>query len=207
MAKRKKPKAAKVITVDSNGEAVVGPTPERLKRAGDGVAARQTETGRTGVRMTDSDILGHLASRSVISQDQLAAGERYYKSWYRAGLAASGVVDPERVIVDGGNPEPAASMRLEALGDWASATKAIGKILAHPLIEMVLFEETATVYAMKYLRKRDPKDCRLAAYTVLGLSLDALVMHYMGPKRARSHYAMADGARPVIHPYQQDDAA
>jgi hypothetical protein len=195
MAKRKSVKV-RIAVQDHDGT----PTPERIKRANGGIESRVTESGRTGFRATDCDILNHLASRKIIDSDQFQSGEKYHKAWYNAGMAASGVVDPFRVIVDGGNPEPAAAARLEALGEWASATKAIGPTLAHPLVNMILLEETATVYAMRYMGKRDPKDARLAAYVALGLALNALVDHYLGPRRQRSRYHMDDGARPIIMP-------
>ena len=56
------------------------------------------------------------------------------------------------------------------------ACKAIGPVHCHPLTDMVLLEMPATVYAMRHLGHRDPKDARLAAYTLLRSSLDALVL-------------------------------
>lgn len=195
----RKTKTIKVKAAKPYGPANEGdPTPERMKQAGEGMEPRRTETNAIAYRATDCDILNHLASRKVIDGDQLVCGERYFRDWYRAGLAASGVVDPGRVIVDGGNSDQVADAKLDALSAWAKATKAVGPTLAHPLTNMVLLQETATVYAMRYLGKRDPKDMRLAAYIALGLALDALVLHYLGPRRRKPSHGMMSGARPGI---------
>jgi hypothetical protein len=180
------------------------PTPERLAKAGEAVSEFEVEdedgkkTGRRVLRLSDSDILNHLASRKVIDTFQHASGERYYKDWYDAGLAASGVVDPSRDIVDTSNTDPMVLHRMEALQTWSKTTIAIGPVHAHPLASMLLFDMPATVYAMRYLRQRNYKTARLVAYTALGLALDALVLYYLGPTKTRTRYHRDKGARPTI---------
>lgn len=174
------------------------PTPERLRKAGDAVSPHKTDEGRTAVRFTDGDILEHMQSRGMISGDQYECGKRYYSHWEKSGLAASGVVDPGRIIVDGGNPEPTILRQMEFAQEWARAGMAIGFVHCHPLTEMVLLETPATVYAMRHMGMRDPKDARLAAYTLLKAALDALVLHYMGPRHMRASYHRGD--RPQDRP-------
>lgn len=213
MARRKRKQGQKTVHSAVASDAWLGevPTPERLHRAGDHVTTHKTSEGRTAIRFTDSDILEHMESRGMIDADQYACGKRWAGDWYQAGLAASGVVDPGRVIVDGGNPEPGIIQRMEHAHHWAKACKAIGPVHCHPLTDMVLLEMPATVYAMRHLGHRDPKDARLAAYTLLRSSLDALVLHYLGARRQQSRYSRGggdrqdwemdvDGARAVLKP-------
>ncbi|MEQ1524633.1 MAG: hypothetical protein ABL936_25510 [Aestuariivirga sp.] len=175
------------------------PTPERTAKAGEAVTSHKTEEGRTALRFTDGDILEHMQSRGMIDGDQYGCGKRYYRDWFKSGLAASGVVDPGRIIVDGGNPEPAIIRQMEFAQEWAKASRAVGKVLCHPLTDMVLLDEPATAYAMRHLGMKDPKDARLSAYTMLKMALDALVMYYMGPRRMRASYHRGD------HPQDRPD--
>jgi hypothetical protein len=172
------------------------PTPERITQANGSHHPEKTDEGRTRFRFTDNDILEHLQSRSIITGEQYACGKRFYNDWYQSGLAASGVVDPGRVVVDGGNAAPVQIRQMDAAHRWVKACKAVGVVLCHPLTDMVLLETTATVYALRYLRKRDPETARLTAYTLLGAALDALVLYYLGPRHSRSHYHR--GERPEI---------
>jgi hypothetical protein len=167
------------------------PTPERVAMAGDAISSHKTAEGRTAFRFTDGDILEHMQARGMIDGDQYSAGKQFTTDWHQSGLAASGVVDPGRVIVDGGNPEPALIHRLECAQKWATACRAIGVVHCHPLTDMVLLDTPATVYAMRCLGQRDAKKARLAAYTVLRIALDALVIHYYGARKARPHYHRA----------------
>lgn len=170
-----------------------GPTPERKRKAGGAHAAHITDEGRTTVRFTDGDIVEYMQTRGMINGDMYDCGKRFYRDWYESGLAASGVVDPGKVIVDGGNPEPGIIRRMEFAQRWAVACKAVGDVLCRPLTDMVLLDEPPTVYAMKHLGRNDPKDARLAAYTVLTLALDALVLHYLGPRHMRKSYSRGGG--------------
>lgn len=195
--KKLKSQSIEIIAIDSDGVAIVGPTPERLRQAGDAVLEHRLESGRLTVRMADGDILAYLSNRGVISGEQWQCGTRFYQDWYKSGLAASGVIDPTRVVVDGGNAEPAIIRSMEAAQQWAKAIKAIGPIHSHPLTAMVLLDEPATVYALKHTGHKDPKDARLIAYDRLKQALEALVGHYLGGSRkARPSYFV--GERPEI---------
>lgn len=168
------------------------PTPERAAKAGDMASPHKTDEGRTTVRFTDGDIVEYMQTRGLINGDQYTCGKRFYADWYLSGLAASGVVDPGRVIVDGGNPEPGIVRRMEFAQRWAVACKAIGPVHCHSLTDLVLLDVPATTYALKHCGARDPKDARLVSYTILRLALDALVLHYMGPRHMRKCYHRAE---------------
>jgi hypothetical protein len=180
-------------------------TPERLKHAGDATIERRIESGRVVLRMADGDILSYLSGRGVINAEQLQCGERFYRDWYNAGLAASGVIDPTRVVVDGGNSEPAMMRKMEAAQEWGNAIRAIGTVHSHPLTAMVLLEEPATVYAMRNTGYKDPKYARVIAYDRLKQALEALVVYYLGKSRKpRQRSFMTE--RAGIVPSQTDAA-
>ncbi len=176
------------------------PTRERFRKAGEAFASHKTDEGRTTVRFTDGDIVEYMQTRGMINGDMYDCGKRFFADWYKSGLAASGVVDPGRVIVDGGNPEPGIVRRMEFAQSWAVACKAIGPVLCHPLTDMVLLDTPATAYALRHLGHKDPKDARVAAYAMLRLALDALVLHYLGPRHMRKSYHRAEKfeARPEV---------
>lgn len=180
------------------------PTPERMRKAGDAATPHKTDEGRTTVRFTDGDIVEYMQSRGMINGDMYDCGKRFYADWYKSGLAASGVVDPGRVIVDGGNPEPGIIRRMEFAQSWAVACRDIGPVHCHPLTDMVLLDTPATVYALRHMGLKDPKDARLAAYTLLRAALDALVLHYLGPRRMRKSYHRAE--RPSHVPEMHEKA-
>lgn len=180
------------------------PTPERLRKAGDAISHHKTDEGRTAFRFTDGDILEHMQARSMIDGDQYGAGKQFYSDWYNSGLAASGVVDPGRVIVDGGNPEPGVIRRMEFAQRWTIACRAIGAVHLHPLTDMVLLDTPATTYAMRHMGMKDPKDCRLGAYILLKAALDALVLHYYGQRRMRASYHR--GERFEVNPSVRETA-
>lgn len=182
------------------------PTPQRVRKAGDAASPYKTDEGRTTVRFTDGDIVEYMSSRGMINGDMYDCGKRFYADWWRSGLAASGVVDPGRVIVDGGNPEPGIIRRMEFAQSWAVACKAVGDVLCDALTDMVLLDMPATTYAMRNMGHKDPKDARVAAYAVMRLALDALVLHYMGPRHMRRCYHRAGDAIPSHRPEMHEKA-
>lgn len=170
-----------------------GPTPERKRKAGGAHSTHKTDEGRTTVRFTDGDVVEYMQTRGMINGDMYDCGKRFYRDWFESGLANSGVVDPGKVIVDGGNPEPGIIRRMEFAQRWALACKALGPVLCKPLTDMVLLDTPATTFALQHLGHKDPKDARLAAYTSLKISLDALVLHYLGERHMRKSYSRGGG--------------
>jgi hypothetical protein len=131
---RAKPSGAATVSPD-----MMGPTRERLAKALEDqieiVTPDESEHWRA-IRMLDGHVLEYLRSRECINQGQYSAGYRFYRDWYDAGLAASGVIDPGRVIVDNGNAGNAGEHRLAALTSWQRAVRAVG--LIHSAISLAL---------------------------------------------------------------------
>lgn len=174
-----------------------GPTKERLAQAGcdfEMPDPRQSEV--RGVRMTDGDLLGRLAKLGTISQAEQAAGEQFYADWYFGGLAASGVIDSGRVVVDGGRGFDMTARQMDALQRYHRAVQALGMMLSQVMTDVVLMGEPLQSYGRRRFGSVSPKLAVRDATTALKLALAQLVLHYTARGGMRS--GMVDGARPRI---------
>jgi hypothetical protein len=164
----------------------VGPTPERLAMAGRNIEPVASETGYETIRMLDGSTLDRLASRSVITGDQYHAGSRFYLDWYSSGLAASGVIDPGRVVVDGRRGHQESERRLQAMTAYKDAVRAVGRIHSTVLTDLVLLEKSVEDWGRRWFRQKAPKLAKAQAHAALIMALTALDHHYYGQRRART---------------------
>ncbi len=184
-------------------------TPERLLRAGEDVENIVTEmverfpdgterkVSASTKRMLDGNVLNLLLSRESITSDQHAAGARLYLDWYTAKLAGSGVIDPGRIIVDGGKNDPTPDHVLEAAGNFTRAITSVGKIHSNALIDLVLLEEKLPDYGRKRSGYKNDKQCTVFAIALLKAALEQLDLHYYGQRKTRMQHSGADGYRPT----------
>lgn len=177
-------------------EAVLKPTDERLRKAGDAVEDFVTDTGRRTYRV--QDVLDMLSSRRIISGDQYSAGKQVYEDWYYGGLAASGVVDPSRDVVDGGTHKPTTESQLERLKDFTAAITSIGKVHANVIISIVLAGETLERYGRRTFRQRDAERAKLQATAALVGALSQLDYYYHGRRHTRGGAAHTQDYRPTM---------
>ena len=184
----------------NNPDEIIQPTPERLAKAGDATGEHVTESGRRTVRMLDGSQVSMLFERGSLNADQFNAGERFYADWYFAGLAASGVIDPARDVVDGGKIETMTERRLAALGRWQSAVQGVGKMHSQALTCIVLLDEPLEVYGRRYHKRASRKDATIAAITVLQVALAQLDLYYYGERSTRTGASHAPDYRPSIEP-------
>lgn len=184
------------------GDETIGPTPERLRMAGENVEAFSPDESlhHRAIRMLDGHILHQLASRSVISGDQFNAGTQFFSDWYYSGLAASGVIDPGRVIVDGGDAMRESDRKLAAMTRWKRAVQAVGQIHCTVLTAVVLREEDLAAYGRRRYGQKSAKLARLQATASLIDALTSLDHHYYGQRRTGQRTSHADGYRPGIVP-------
>lgn len=178
----------------------LGPTPERLKMAGDAVevfTADENENWRA-IRLLDDHVLEDLRSRGSVTADQYHAGMRFYSDWYLSGLANSGVIDPGRVVVDGGKADHLNDIKLSALNRWQKAVQALGLIQSQVLTDILLGEETLASYGQRRCGQRAPKLAKVAATSVLKHALDALDLYYYGQRKTKVRTAHAPDYRPNI---------
>ena len=177
------------------------PTPQRLAMAGLDVETftpAENENWKA-IRLLDGHVLEKLSSRGAITEDQKGAGSLFYGDWYHAGLAASGVIDPGRVIVDGGQIEYHSDRQMFHLTRWQRAVQAVGLIHSQVLTDVVLNEMPLHVYGVKRYRITGRRSAYERGTASLIDALDALVIHYLGARRRSTMRAThATGYRPQI---------
>jgi hypothetical protein len=179
---------------------VIGPTPERLAKAGDDIeetSATQSQNWRA-IRMLDGHVIERLRNRDAISGDLYNAGCQFYSDWYHAGLASSGVIDPSREVVDGGQSKGVSDRRLAAMTRWQRAVQAVGKVHSLVLIDVILHEMTLELYGRKHHGYKAQKQAVQAAQTSLINALTELDYHYYGQRNGRTVAAHVAGYRPNI---------
>lgn len=181
-------------------ERTLGPTPERLRMAGDAVEAFTADENEhwRAIRLLDAHVLEDLRSRKAITGDQYSAGMRFYADWYLSGLANSGVIDPGRVVVDGGKIDHLNDVKLAALNRWQKAVQALGLIVSQVLTDILLSEEPLASYGVRRCGYGNPKLARLAAIGALKTSLDALDYYYYGQRHTKVRTAHTEDYRPTI---------
>lgn len=167
----------------------IGPTPERLAKAGRSVEPVESETGYATLRMLDGSPLEQLATEGKkkpgkgITGEQYHAGCRYYADAYTAGIFSSGVIDPSAERVDGGQHKGVASYRLEAASRYNAALKSLDAVSAGILADVVLHEMPLAQYAERFFRFPQPRERRAIALQRLRDALDQLDRHYYPPRR------------------------
>lgn len=150
------------------------------------------------IRLLDRHVLEQLQSRGVISGDQYAAGAQFYADWYLSGLHSSGVIDPGRVVVDGGKTDHLNDMKLAALNRHHKAIQALGLIHSQVLTAVLLTEETLESYGMRRWGQKNPKLARLSATVSLKGALEQLDYYYHGQRRTPMRTAHTPDYRPTI---------
>lgn len=183
----------------------VGPTPERLAKAGDDVDEFVTDSGRRTMRLMDGSVLDQLEKAGVLTGDQYNAGCAIYSDWYFSGLAFSGVIDPGKEVVDGGNKDPTNEKQMASLTRYARAIQHLGMVHSHVVTNVVLLEVTREEYGFRRWGQRSPKLARLATNTALIGALEELDRFYYGRRDVKMRHAGAPDYRPNLYPPQTED--
>lgn len=192
----------------------IGPTPERLARAigEDGKPMiSEIELGSDNInwrayRLNDAP-LGRLrmAAKPKITGDQFNAGELYFGVVYYAGMMASGVVDPGRVIVDGGQYKDIPDRLIAAKARYEHIIKRMPHELHHITDAVVVQEIPLAEYAERFNRIKERRIRQAVALDRLTMGLDWLVRHFdIGSKAVRSRSYV--GERPIIMPSGEEIA-
>lgn len=182
-----------------------GPTVERLRKAMGEVEEFITDTGRRTHRMLDGSVLDMLLSRGAISADLYHAGAQFYEDWYLSGMAASGVIDPGRVVVDGGQHQRESDRKLDAMTRWKFAVRKLGMLHSQVLTEVVLCDTGLVAYGRRRYAETNDNRARLRATTSLINALTELDLIYYGQRQSRMRRSHAEDYRPTIQPPGGDD--
>lgn len=188
---------------DDEQSAALGPTPERLAMAGDSIEfmeAAKNEHWRA-IRMLDNHVLEFLYSRASLTISQYNAGIQFYEDWYNSGQANSGVIDPGRIVVDGGQVDHMTDRNLDAQQYFKRAVQAVGMVHSTVLTDVVLLEMTLEDWGRKYHGYKNAKDAKKAGKISLVNALTQLDFHYHGQRRKNpSRTCHEPDYRPEISP-------
>jgi hypothetical protein len=185
---------------------IIGPTPERLRMAGDDIevfSPAEASHYRT-IRLVDVTPIDRLRKHQDITADQYNAGCRYYSDWYKSGFAASGVIDPMRERVDCEGKHDLADAVLAAQTRFNHALKILDADAKHILDDVVLSEAPLRVYADRFREFRQYRERRAVALTLLRKALTQLANHYWPPRRDGIRSQGRPDMRPAIMPMEVD---
>jgi len=171
----------------------------RLEKAGDAWARENVDregrkSGET-IRTYDGDVLGLLLKKGSITHLEHAAGEWLYRHWYEGGLAASGIVDLTKPLVDTSTYEPVAVHQLEHRQQYALALDAIGPRHAHAITAIVIGNMAIMDYAARFGRYSGRNSASAATVTLLAQALDELSDYRDDPAEYRRLLAQRGTAR------------
>jgi len=169
-----RPTTARRSRAAKSGKRPALPTPERMRRAG-----ADFERGDTGqVTMRDSPLERALA-RSVITQPQYSAGQKYRRHWYHAGLAGRlESIDLDRVLAtDFANPSSliGTEQQLFHRQRYREAVDAVGKTGSH-VLDWAVCREVALEHVGYSLGWASRGQAYAAAAERMKSALDALCL-------------------------------
>jgi len=181
----------------------IGPTPERLAKAG--ADAEYFSPGKNenhrALRLNDTSPIDRLRRQMLITADQYNAGCRYFQDWYKAGFCPSGVIDPMKERVDGGTHKHVSDAVLAAQTRYNHALKALDYDCSIALQEVVLHERPFRAYANQESPEFPQfRERRAVALRLLRKGLSQLAAHYWPPRRGGAKVMVTEGARPGIMP-------
>lgn len=185
----------------------IGPTPERLARSigDDGrPMIAEIEVGSDNInwrayRLNDAP-LGRLrfAAKPKITGEQYAAGESYYGVVYYAGMMASGVIDPSRVIVDGGQHKHIPDRLIAAKARYEKVIKRMDFPVWHIVDAVVVQETRLSDYAERFRQFNERRIRQAVALDRLQRGLDWLADHFGITARRAAGIVASVGERPAI---------
>jgi hypothetical protein len=192
-----------------NPDENLGPTPERLAKAGENVEefSPSDAVNFKAKRMLDApiDVLrqrGKKTPAKGITADQYNAGFRYYSDWYQAGFSASGAVDTAKERVDCEGKHDMSERVLAALTRFNHAIKVLDYDAKHILDDVVLMETPLNIYSDRFREFAQHRERRAIALMLIRKGLDQLARHYWPPRRDGIRSQMEPGSRATIQPME-----
>lgn len=193
--------AADRIVREANDRGV-GPTPERLKRAGEAVEPFNSDldkhTHYDTIRLMDGDggILDQLIRERKISTDEYHSGLRFFRDFHFSGMDAVRALDWTRPVVDSSVSADITDKRLDAVNSASKAMTRLGYLGMHPIMKMIIQGVNPKDYAKERWPLVGPRDARSQAVGALCTSLAMLDEFFYGRRKGRTVGAGIDGYRP-----------
>lgn len=178
----------------------IGPTPERLAKAGDLVEAFTPDKNENykAVRLLDGSILDFLLNRGSIKGEEYAAGVMLCKDHAIANSGNSGVIDPEKIRVDGGRVDHVTDIRLDAETRYKAALEGVGRPHRDYLEAVVVHGESLESIGRRAHRHKSEKLARNAATASIRDALIALDYFYHGRRNMGHRSSHAPDYKPRI---------
>ncbi len=195
-----------------DGNESLGPTPERLAKAGDMVeeftpADAQHHRAKRMLDGSPLDVLRHRGKKNPakgITSDQYNAGFRFYSDWYQSGFAASGVIDLAKERVDCEGAHDVSERALAAQTRFNHAVRTLDYDAKHILDDVVLMETPLNIYSDRFREFAQHRERRAIALMLIRKGLDQLARHYWPPRRDGIRSQMEPGSRATIQPMEVD---
>lgn len=180
----------------------VGPTPERLARAGDAVEPFNADLDKHShyetIRLMDGNggLLDILIREGKISTDQYHSGLRLFRDFWLSEIDAVRALDWTRPVVDCQPSGSISDHKLDAINAVKKASEKLEYIGMHPFIKMVVQGQNPKDYAKERWPLIGPRDARSQAIGALCTSLAILDVFYYGERKTRVVGAGVEGYRP-----------
>jgi len=184
----------------------IGPTPERLAKAGPDVEAFAPDENIhfQTIRLLDTSPLSKLAKigrkapEKGINGEQFGSGVRFYADAYYGRLLSTGVMDTTKERVDCSGFVAVADRVMAAQTRFNRAIKALDRDAKDVLSDIVLADMPLKVFANRYGEFQQPRERRAIALNLLRKALDQLTDHYYPPRNVRMSSSHVSGYRPQI---------
>ncbi len=151
------------------------------------------------IQMLDGHLLTKLSNRGVLDLKQLSAALRFLKDCNEAGILSGAVVDPGRIVVDGGNSVPAQERQADAYARVHAILTRVSPSTKAVLVDIVLFEMTREAFARKHqIPNKDEKDINLVVNSKIQDALTDLDYRYYGQQKTQNRFTHSPDYRPII---------
>lgn len=178
----------------------VGPTPERLRMAGDNVEPFNADidghSHYTTLRLTDNSRLDGMLRVGELSGDQYNAGNKFLEDLYISGLTASGVMDLRKERVDCSVGELMTDRKLDALGRLRRVMKRMDRVSLRPVIEVVVSGMPFWEYGRRYGKDKNRHRATIWGKDEVKKALSSLAYIYYGNRQAGIRASHSDDYRP-----------
>jgi hypothetical protein len=188
--------------VKEANERGVGPTPERLRRAGEAVEPANFDADKHNhydtIRLMDGNggLLDQLIREGKINTDQYHAGLRLFRDFWLAEVDAVRALDWTRPVVDSQPTIGMSDNKLDAINSVKKATAKLEFIGMHPFIKMIVQGQSAVEYGRERWPIASRQDASNLAKGALYTTLAILDEFYYGKRRARVVSGGVEGYRP-----------
>lgn len=169
----------------------VGPTPERLRRAGEAVEPANFDADKhthyDTIRLMDGDggLLDILAREKKLDTFEYASCLRLFRLYKIAGSDGAKALDWTRTVVDCQPSGDISDKRLDAIKETGRVEEKLGFETMHPFVWMILRDKHPQDYAKERWPLIGPRDARSMAIGALCMSARKIEEYFLGPRKGR----------------------